>query len=191
LFSFDSIEKFENYSLNEVIFDLEKSLIYVTTNQDENKKIKVLKIKLSQKSEVEITEVGLNGHGFKIDFNDENKIYFIEENVVYCQEFEKKEKGIGSLFSGGLGLFGTTKEPEEGVKNLYGAEEFFRSKFDLKFIIFEKDMQHFYCDDTKNLKRYQTVNKEVVNVYDDVIFKPTDMFLSSDESLLYRYKERI
>jgi hypothetical protein len=165
---------------------LENGKIYVTTNQDENNKIKIVKINLKKENDYEINEIGLNGHSFQIDHLNENKIYFIEENIVYSQTFEEKKGGIGSLFSGGLGLFGNAQEPKDGGKNLFGAEEFFRSKFDLNFVKFEKNMEHFYCDDTKNLKRYQADNKEVVNVFDDVVFKPTDMILSSDESLLYR-----
>lgn len=156
-----------------------------------SERLRVLKVDLQKENAFETFCVGLEGHCFQVDRTNENKFYFIKENVVYVQEIlrQENEEGFGNVIKNSLNFFISKEKSEEGDA-LFGAEEFFRAKADLKFLLFERDMRHFFCDDGKNIKRYQADNREVVNVYDEVVFNPSGMLLSPDESLFFRWAPR-
>lgn len=180
----------ENFRIREILFCLENGKIYLVSEWDETDKIRIVKFDLQKIKEFETFTVGLDAHTFQVDSTNENKFYFICKNVIYSQEFEIEEeeekKGLGDTLLNSLNFF-KASEASEQKDELEGVEEFFTSKSDLKFLKFERDMRHFFCDDLKSIKRYQTANKEVVNVYDEEVFNPTGMALSADESLVYRW----
>lgn len=181
------MENSESFEIKEVLFALESRKIYLISKWNEKEKTKVVKFDVLNDDKVETFTVNLDAHSFQIDFLNENKLYFIQKNVIYFQEFiqEKEESGFGNVFKKSLNFF-SSKNETENEDELGGAQEFFTSKADIKFLKFEKDMQHFYCDDLNCFKRFQSSNKEVVNVYDEVDFNPTGLILSGDESLIYR-----
>lgn len=149
-------------------------------------KKKIIKLSTNHISGFETFKIDLNGHSFQVDNKNPNKFYFIKENLIYSQEFEKA-KGLESLILKTVEFFKLKTKKEKKEENwAYGEQIFFRSKKNLTFVKFEKDMQHFYCDDGEIIKRFQSKNKEVVNIYDELVYKPLDMILSADESLFIR-----
>lgn len=140
-----------------------------------------------------VFKIDLDGHSFQVDYRNPNKFYFIVRNLIYSQEFEKA-KGFKSLVFKLVDFFKSKSSAERTKRSpegwVYGEQIFFRSKTPISFFKFERDMQHFYCDDGKIIKRFQSNNKEVVNVYDEIVYNAKNMSLSADESLIYRWARR-
>jgi hypothetical protein len=160
--------------------------------KNEENKIRIFKVSLTKENEFKKFEVGIDGEGFQIDSKDEDTIYFLQKNIIYKQTFKEKEKktGFGNLLKKNFGFLQTDKKEEVDEDNLFGAEEFFKSKDKLNFIKFDKEMNYFFCNTKKNVKRYRMDNKEVVNVYDDLVFRATQIYFSNDEQFMYRYTSK-
>jgi hypothetical protein len=183
--SFNFLKKFGEHKIKEVIYNLGKNMIYLITDKDKEQKKKVVVVHFDPETENFMVDIGLDGHHFQIDYNDEFKIYYLFENVVYTHTLEKKKEGFSNFISKGFGIMGGEKE-EEGV-NLFGSEEFFRAKEELTILRFEKDMEFFYLDDQQVIKKYKYDNKEVVVVYDDVQAKTSQIILHDKKQLMFRY----
>ena len=163
-------------------------MVYYIMHPNQNKKIRIFKVSLKSENEFKIFEVGIDAHGFKVSHKSEDIFYFLRENVVFKQDFKEQKKGVfDNLLTGGFGMFGGEKKVETDEEDLFGAEEFFKAKHPLNFIKFDSNMQHFFCNDKKSIRRYRSDNKEVVNVYDDAAIQTNQVFFSEDQTLMFRY----
>jgi hypothetical protein len=140
-----------------------------------------------EEENVVITNFGLDGYNFQVDNHDEDKIYFLLDDKVYTHKIEEKkeEGGFTNFFNKGFGF--TAKEDEnEDENSLFGSIEFFRSKSKINFLKFDSNMEFFYCDDQKVIKKYRYDNKEVVMVYDDVLCFSKQILLNEKNSFFFR-----
>lgn len=188
LVSYAQIKKMGKHRVEEVLLSPERDRVYLVTDRDDKGMRKILKVDTTdteKKEEVLVASFGLDGRQFQLDPHDENKVYFLMGKAVYTHVLEKEESGFTSFFSKGLGIMSKEKE-NEGEENLYGSVEFFRAKADLHFLRFEPDMQHFFCDDGRVIKKYRSDNKEVVAVYDDLLRHSTDLLLHPAKPLFLR-----
>jgi hypothetical protein len=114
---------------------------------------------------------------FEIDNGDPDKFYFIEEKIIYSMTFNEKESTFG-------GIFGKRDADE---KELYGAKEFFRSKFELEFVRFDEDMNFFFINEGKSIKMLSFASLDVKKIFDQQDYDPIDLFYSTDFTFLYTY----
>ena len=147
----------------------------MTIKNDQNETF-LVQINLKEKNSYKIIKIRLDASFFEIDNSDPDVFYFIEEKIIYSMHFDTKE----STFKG---IFAARNEDE---KELYGAKEFFRSKFELEFVRFDPNMDFFFINEGKTIKMLSTGSFDVKKIFDQQDFDPIDLFYSSDFYYLFR-----
>lgn len=136
----------------------------------------LIQIDLTQKNTVKTIKIKLKTFSVEIDNKNPNKFYFIEEKVVYSMDFSVKQSAFTGIFQG----------KNDSKKNLYGAKEFYSSKFYLEFVRFDEQMEHFFINEGKTIKMLNSETFEVVKVFEQFEFYPVDIFFSSDFQYMFR-----
>lgn len=134
-----------------------------------------MQIDLTAKNTFQIARVRLDAIFFEIDCKDPDSFYFIEERTVYSMRFGAQESSFGGFFGG---------KGEE--RNLYGAKEFFRSKFELDFVRFDQEMEHFFINEGKVIKMLSFGSFDVKKIFDQQDYDPIDLFFSEDAQFMFR-----
>lgn len=150
--------------------------MYLVTFKNERNEIFLVQIDLEQKNVFKKVKIKLDAIFFEIDRKDPDQFYFIEKKTIYSMDFSVQESAFGNIFGGG----------NKDEKNLYGAKEFFSSKYELEFVRFNEDMSHFFINEGKTIKMLLTETFEVVKVFDQQEFDPIDIFFSSDSQFMFR-----
>lgn len=150
--------------------------MYLVTFKNERNEIFLVQIDLEQKNVFKKVKIKLDAIFFEIDRKDPDQFYFIEKKTIYSMDFSVQESTFGNIFGGG----------NKDEKNLYGAKEFFSSKYELEFVRFNEDMSHFFINEGKTIKMLLTETFEVVKVFDQQEFDPIDIFFSSDSQFMFR-----
>jgi hypothetical protein len=154
--------------------------LYLLTFKNEKNEIFLIQIDLTQKNSYKIVKIKLDAIFFEIDQKDPEKFYFIEEKIIYSMDFSVQESTFG-------GIFGGNGNSNGNEKNLYGAKEFFRSKYELEFIRFGSEMKHFFINEGKTIKMLSAESFEVKKVFDQQDFDPVDIFFSTNFEFMFRY----
>ena len=150
--------------------------LYLLTFKNEKNEIFLYQIDLTMKNTFKSVKVKLDAIFLEIDQKDPEKFYFIEEKTVYWMDFSVQESTFGGIFSGA----------KKNEKNLYGAKEFYSSKYELEFVRFDLGMVHFFINEGKAIKMVSSESFEVVKVFDQQDFYPIDLFFSTDFQFMFR-----
>ena len=137
----------------------------------------MIQIDLTQKNNYKVSKIKLDAIFFEIDNKIPDQFYFIEDKIIYSMNFDVQESTFG-------GIFGGNKTEE---KNLYGAKEFFRSKYELEFIRFDNEMKNFFINEGKTIKMLAFDSFDVKKIFAQQDVDPIDVFFSSDFEFLFRY----
>lgn len=151
--------------------------MYLVTFKNDRNEIFLIQIDMEQKNAIKKVKIKLDAIFFEIDRKNPDQFYFIEERSIYAMDFSVQESTFGNIFSGA----GNKDE-----KNLFGATEFYSSKYELEFVRFDEDMRHFFINEGKTIKMLLTETFEVVKVFDQHEFDPIDIFFSSDGQFMFR-----
>jgi hypothetical protein len=143
---------------------------------DDKGEMYLIQIDLEQKNMYKMVKIRLKTFSVEIDQKDPDKFYFIEDKVVYSMDFSVKESTFGGIFGGGTG----------SKKNLFGAKEFYVSKFFLEFIRFDKEMENFFINESKTIKMLNSKTFEIVKVFEQFDFHPVDIFFSENSDYMFR-----
>lgn len=86
-----------------------------------------------------------------------------------------------------FGFFGQRNASalDQGEKELYGAEEFFRSKHMIDFVRFDAEMKSFFMNEGRVIKQIDADNFEVLKIFEQQALDPVDIFLCSRMNFLY------
>jgi hypothetical protein len=159
-------------------FKPELKRLYLLTFKNQKNEIFLIQIDLTQRNSYKIVKIKLDAIFFEIDQKDPDQFYFIEEKIIYSMDFSVQESAFGGIFSG---------NGNKNEKNLFGAKEFFRSKYELEFMRFGAGMEHFFINEGKTIKMLSTKSFEVKKVFDQQDFDPIDVFFSSNYEFMFRY----
>ena len=125
-------------------------------------------------------KIKLDATFFEIDNKDPDFFYFIMDNVIYKMDFTFQESTFG-------GIFGGNNTKKDLDPSLYGAKEFFRSKFMLEFVRFDENMEHFFINEGKDIIMYAVKKFEVKKIFNQPHYSPIQVFFSKNMEYLYRY----
>ena len=123
-------------------------------------------------------EVKLEATFFEAHYSDPEIFFFIEDKIIYKMGFVVKR-------TSSFGFFGTMSKAEEGQKELFGAEEFFRSKQMIDFVRFDRDMSSFFINEGKSIKQIDFESFEVLKIFDQQSFNPNDVVFCPRFKFLY------
>jgi hypothetical protein len=174
---FGSIREIKELGIYTKIFKPKLERLYLLSFKNEKNEIFLIQIDLTARNSYKVVKVKLDAIFFEIDCHDPDVFYFIEENIIYTMNFNVKESSFGGIFGG--------NQKEE--KNLFGAKEFFRSKYELEFIRFDENMDNFFINEGKMIKMLSYNTFDVKKIFDHQIFSPIDVFFSTDFKFLFRY----
>lgn len=124
-------------------------------------------------------KIKLDASFFEIDNKDPEYFYFILDNVIYKMDFSFQESTFGGIFGGN-----TTKQGLD--PKLYGASEFFRSKFMLEFVKFDEEMKHFFINEEKTIIMISVKDFETKRIFNQPYYDVIDVFFSENMQFLFR-----
>lgn len=174
-----SIKAISNNGIYGHIFRPALKRLYINTFKSEKENATfVVQIDLDSGQDKTV-KIKLDCSFIEIDPANPDLLYFIEDRTVYKIDFAVKDADFGGFFGN------QAKDTDE--KQLFGAEVFFQSKQELDFIRFEHRGKFFFVNEGKAVKAIDVETFDVIKVFDQQLYAPTDVFFKPQCDFIYVY----
>lgn len=175
-----SLRDFRDLGIYGTIFKPKLNRLYLISHKSKTNEMYLAQIDLGRQNGYTTVKIKLDAFFFEIDNKDGNQFYFIEDKIIYKMDFSIQESTFGGIFSQ------KSASTKDGNKNLYGAVEFFRSKYELEFVRFDDDMKNFFINEGKTIKMLELKTLEVKKIFEQQDYDVIDVFVPENFEFLYR-----
>lgn len=173
------MKEFKKFGIHSTIFKEKHKKLYLMSYKTDKNEMYLCQVDLKIANQYKTVKIKLDASFFEIDNIDPEYFYFILDNVIYKMDFTFQEAAFGGIFGG--------DHMKEGLDpNLFGASEFYRSKFILEFVKFTDDMKYFFINEEKTIVMISVKDLETKKIFNQPYHDVIDIFFSDDMKFLYR-----